>query len=128
MTGKVVAMEPRDYENWLAGNVDESPVKAGERLFSSFGCDTCHQDGPGKRVPLLRGAYGKPVRLQGGKTVLFDDAYVRTSIVNPNAEVTDGYPSIMPTFQGQLTEEQIMELILYIKSLTLAPGKSDERR
>jgi len=118
MTGKVVVMEPRDFENWLAGNTEEPPAKTGERLFDEFGCKNCHSSESGQRGPVLQGAYGKPVRLQNGRTVLFDDAYIRNSIVNPSAEITEGYRPIMPTFQGQLTEEQIMELIAYIKSLT----------
>jgi cytochrome c oxidase subunit 2 len=124
MTGKVIVMEPRDYGDWLAGNTEETPVKAGERLFSSLGCMDCHLSGSSRqRGPTLQGAYGKPVHLQNGKTVVFDEAYMRNLILNPNAEVTDGYPAIMPSFQGQVTEEQIMELISYVKTLTNSAAK-----
>jgi len=118
MIGKVIAMEPRDFEAWLAGSTDETPVKAGEKLFSRFDCVNCHAANTRQRGPALEGAYGHPVRLQTGQTVLFDDNYIRESILNPMAQITEGYRPIMPTFQGQLNEEQIMELIAYIKSLT----------
>jgi cytochrome c oxidase subunit II len=127
MGGKVVVMEPRDFEEWLAGGPSESPVKAGERLFSTFDCISCHMAGPRQRGPSLGGAFGKPVRLQGGQTVLFDDTYVRESIVNPAVRVVEGYSPIMPTFQGQLTEEQIMELIAYIRSLTPEESARQQR-
>jgi len=118
MIGKVIAMEPRDFEAWLAGSTEESPVKAGEKLFSRFDCTSCHAADARQRGPKLDGAYGHPVRLQTGQTVTFDDNYIRESILNPMAQITEGYRPIMPTFQGQLSEEQIMELIAYIKSLT----------
>jgi cytochrome c oxidase subunit 2 len=118
MIGKVIAMEPREFEAWLAGSTEETPVKAGEKLFSRFDCTNCHAPGARQRGPTLEGAYGNPVGLQSGQTVLFDDNYIRESILNPMAQITEGYRPIMPTFQGQLNEEQIMELIAYIKSLT----------
>jgi len=121
MIGKVIAMEPRDFQAWLAGVTEETPVKAGEKLFSRFDCVNCHAADARQRGPTLEGAYGHPVRLQTGQTVLFDDNYIRESILNPMAQVTEGFRPIMPTFQGQLTEEQIMELIAYIKSLTPKP-------
>lgn len=118
MIGKVVVMEPKDFQDWLAGGPEEPPAQAGEKLFSDFNCVNCHQAGAGQRCPPLEGLYGKPVRLQSGETVIFDDAYIRESITNPVAKVVAGYRPIMPTFRGQLTEEQIIDVIAYIKSLT----------
>jgi cytochrome c oxidase subunit 2 len=58
--------------------------------------------------------------LQSGQTVLADDAYIRESILNPNARLVAGYRTdVMPTFQGQITEEQLLQLIVYIKSLAI---------
>jgi len=118
MIGKVVVMEPKDFEDWLAGGPEEPPAQAGEKLFTDFNCVNCHMAGPRQRCPPLAGIYGKPVRLQGGQTAMFDDAYIRESIITPTAKVVEGYRPIMPTFRGQLTEEQIIDLIAYIKTLT----------
>ncbi len=72
------------------------------------------------RGPSLRGVYGSRVQLAGGQTVLADDAYIRESILNPNAKIVAGYkPNVMPSFQGQITEEGILQLVVYIKSLAL---------
>jgi cytochrome c oxidase subunit 2 len=121
MIGSVIVLEPDAYERWLSGGVQgESPEAAGEKLFLQQGCVTCHlADGTGPG-PSLLGLYGNPVKLTTGGTVTADDAYVRESILAPRAKVVAGYVPIMPTFQGQLTEEQIGNLIAYIKVL----GKS----
>jgi cytochrome c oxidase subunit 2 len=115
MIGSVIAMEPAEYQAWLAGTVpDVAPAVAGEKLFYRYSCQTCH----GQRAPTLAGIYGRRVQLTDGSTVLADDNYLRESILNPSARIVAGYPStIMPTFQGQLSEEQLVELIAYIKSL-----------
>jgi cytochrome c oxidase subunit II len=120
MIGWVTAMEPADFQAWLGGGAGTatSPVAAGEKLFQDLACNTCHQAGPQARGPLLAGIYGKPVELQGGGTVTIDDAYLRESIVNPQAKVVAGFQPIMPTFQGMVTEEQLLQLIAYVKSLS----------
>jgi cytochrome c oxidase subunit 2 len=98
-------------------------AQQGEKLFEQLGCATCHQlDQQQGRCPNLRGVYGSRVQLSDGKTVVADDAYIRESILNPNAKTVAGYkPDVMPTFQGQITEEQLLRLIVYIKSLA-GPG------
>jgi cytochrome c oxidase subunit II len=118
MVGQIVAMEPAQYEAWLGGGTGEaSMASAGERLFQDLGCITCHRaDGQG-RGPVLQGLYGRPVDLTGGQTVKADDAYVRESILNPAAKVVAGFQPIMPTFQGVVSEEQVLQLIEYVKSL-----------
>ena len=126
MIGWVYVMTPADYELWLSGGTKgESMAEAGARLFNQLGCITCHiADGTG-RGPVLQGIYGKPVKLMGGQSVVADEAYIRESILSPSAKIVLGYPSpsIMPTFQGQVSEEQILQLIAYIKSLS-----SEERQ
>jgi cytochrome c oxidase subunit 2 len=120
MGGKVVVMEPADYEQWLSGGpVGESLAVAGERLFQRLGCANCHSpEARGRtRGPLLAGLFGKPVALQDGRIVTADETYLRESILNPRAKVVAGYAPEMPTFQGQVTEENLLELIAYIKSL-----------
>ncbi len=120
MVGRVVVMEPAEYEQWLSGGpVGESLSVAGERLFRRLGCTNCHSpEARGRtRGPLLAGLFGKPVPLQDGKIVTADEAYIRESILNPRAKIVAGYAPEMPTFQGQVTEENLLELIAYIKSL-----------
>lgn len=118
MIGRVVVMEPVDFQNWLAGGVPgESMAEAGARLFERFNCNTCHK--PGGRGPILAGVFGRPVRLASGETVVADEGYVRESILNPTAKITAGYQPVMPTFQGQISETQVLELIAYISSLQI---------
>jgi cytochrome c oxidase subunit II len=121
MIGQVVVMEPADYQTWLAGGSGEgSMASAGEKLFQDLGCITCHRaDGQG-RGPVLLGVYGRPVTLSTGDTVIADDAYIRESILNPTAKVVAGFQPIMPTAQGVVSEEQILQLIEYVKSLASA--------
>ena len=128
MIGRVVVMELPEYEQWLKNggassvNTGETPEVAGARLFQEQRCVTCHQTN-GIMAPVLQGVFGKEVKLQGGQTAIADEAYIRESILNPTAKVVAGYQPNMPTFQGQVTEDAIMQLIAYIKSLGGAPGE-----
>jgi len=118
MIGWVTAMEPAEYEAWLGGGgAGGTMADAGAKLFQDLACATCHLDNGQGRGPVLKGAFGKPVTLQTGQTVTIDDAYVRESILNPQAKVVAGFQPIMPTFQGLVTEEQLLQLIAYVKSL-----------
>ncbi len=95
-------------------------AQQGEQLFQQLGCSTCHLLDQQGRCPILRGVYGSRVQLQDGRTVTADDAYIRESILNPNAKIVAGFrPDIMPTFQGQISEEGMLQLIVYIKSLAI---------
>ncbi len=122
MLGWVVAMDPADFANWLGTQGTQSLASQGERLFQQLGCNGCHRADSLARAPMLEGLYGRPVRLQDGSQVVADDAYIRASIVNPSAQVVDGWQPIMPTFQGQLSEEQVLDLIAYIRSIGPDPG------
>lgn len=124
MGGWVYVMEQRDFDNWLAGNVSgQTPVEAGQDLFmNKLGCASCHAGGPSQRGAKLEGIYGKDVKLANGQTVKVDDEYLRESILNPSAKIVEGYQPIMPTFKGQVTEEQLMNLVAYIKSLSGVTG------
>jgi len=123
MGGWVTVMEPSEYAAWLSGSSGQGdPVVAGEKLFVERACSTCHfSDGTG-RAPSLNGLYGSQVSLADGTTVVADDAYIRESILQPNAKIVARYQPLMPTYQGQLTEEQILALIAYIKSLQSQPA------
>jgi len=118
MIGEVVVMEPSEYQAWLSGGAAEgSLASAGEKLFADLACNTCHRPEAQGRGPVLQGLFGKTVTLQTGDTVVVDEAYVRESILNPSAKVTAGFQPIMPTFQGLVSEEQLLELIEYVKAL-----------
>lgn len=115
MIGWVYVMAPADYARWLSGGVKaESMAQAGARLYQQLGCITCHGTGRG---PAFNGLFGKPVLLENGQTVIADEAYIRRHILEPSAQTVKGYPHIMPTFKGQVNEEQLLQLIAYIKSV-----------
>jgi cytochrome c oxidase subunit II len=114
MIGKVTVMEPAAYQAWLNGSgADMAPSLAGAQIYMQYQCATCH----GVRAPSLAGLYGSQVLLDDGSKVLADDSYIRESILYPSAKIVAGYRPLMPTFKGQLTEEQVMQLVAYIKSL-----------
>ena len=121
MNGYVEVMEPTAYQQWLAGGSGSDSASAqGQKLFQDRGCAPCHtveQGGPAGRGPNLFGVFGKPQPLQSGQTVVVDEAYVRESILNPQAKLAAGYTVMMPTYQGQLNEEQVLQLIAFIRSL-----------
>jgi cytochrome c oxidase subunit 2 len=118
MIGRIVVMDPVDYQNWLSGSaVGETPAAAGERLFTQYGCNTCHLPNGQGRGPNLVGLIGKSVTLKSGETVTADEGYIRESILTPTAKVVGGYQPIMPSFAGQINEEGILQIIAYIKSL-----------
>lgn len=124
MGGWVYVMEQKDFDNWLAGNVSGgTPVEIGKDLFQNkLGCASCHAGGPQQRGAKLEGIYGKEVKLVGGQTVIADDQYIRNSILNPSSQVVEGFQPIMPTFKGQVTDEQLNGLVAYIKSLSGVTG------
>jgi len=121
MVGKVVVMDPIAYHDWLTGGGGggESLVEAGARQFQQLGCETCHKTGDTGRGPSLIEVFGKPVKLTSGEEVLVDDAYVRESILQPKAQIVAGFEPIMPIYEGQISEETILQLITYVKSLTV---------
>ncbi len=119
MGGWVYVMEQADFDNWLAGNTSgQTPVEMGKDLFQNkLGCASCHAGGPQQRGAKLEGLFGTDVKLVGGDVVKADEQYVRNSILNPASQVVEGFQPIMPTFKGQVTEEQLNALVAYIKSL-----------
>jgi cytochrome c oxidase subunit 2 len=118
MIGQVVVLEPSEFQTWLAsGQAEGSLASAGGKLFRDLACNTCHRSDAQGRGPVLDGLFGKTVTLQSGETIAVDEAYVRESIVNPNERITAGFQPIMPAYQGQVNEEQMLELIEYIRAL-----------
>jgi cytochrome c oxidase subunit 2 len=127
MIGWVYVMEPAEYEAWLSGGATEGSLASnGQKLFQQLGCSTCHLSNGQGRGPRLEGIYGKPVLLDNGESVTADDNYVRESIVDPKAKIVAGFQPIMPTFQGIVNEEQLLQLIAYIRSLGAGEGAGPE--
>jgi cytochrome c oxidase subunit 2 len=123
MGGWVYVMAPRDYEAWLSGGASGgSLAENGQKLFDELACGNSHKPDGSGRCPSLTGLFGKTVQLVGGDTVKADDGYIRESILQPQAKIVAGYGPIMPTFQGLVTEEGVMQLIEYIKSLAPPPA------
>jgi cytochrome c oxidase subunit 2 len=118
MIGRVVVLNDIEYQAWLGAGTERTPVEAGKQLFAEFDCASCHESGARQRAPSLGGLYGTQVALESGQTVLFDESYIRESVFDPAAKIARGYPAAMPTYQGQVSEEQLLGLIAYIKSLT----------
>jgi len=119
MVGEVTAMTPDDYQQWLRGaGAFGSLATEGQKVFASMGCPTCHTGADNARGPNLYNLYGKRERMQDNSIVTADESYIRESILNPSAKIVYGFQNIMPTFQGQLNEDEMIQIIEYIKSLS----------
>jgi cytochrome c oxidase subunit II len=119
MIGEVDVLSPEDYKKWLAGSTSGvSLAQNGERLFASLSCGACHNGQPDARGPNLANVYGSKLTLTNGQPVLVDEAYLRTAILNPSQHITQGFAPIMPTYQGQVSEEGLISLVEYIKNLS----------
>jgi cytochrome c oxidase subunit 2 len=142
MIGRVVVLEPHDYQRWLSGEgaaaaaVPGAPGAAasgpsladlGKAVFERTGCQTCHgvndEEAAVKVIgPALHGIYGKPVKLADGTEVVVDDAYLRRSLLEPVKEIVAGYQPIMPPYAGRLSEEELLQLIAYFKAIGPSGG------
>jgi cytochrome c oxidase subunit II len=125
MVGEVVVMEPGDYERWLRLGAEGSLALQGRKTFLKYRCLACHSADENARAPVLENLYGKAVPLSDGRVVTADENYIRESIYYPSAKIVAGYENIMPAYKGQVTEDEMIELIAYIKSL--APGQTPRR-
>ncbi len=129
MGGWVRVLEQDEYEKWLTtGNVRlasaaGTPEEAGKRLFARLGCETCHMQGASSRGPLLAGVFGREQQLTDGSTVVADEEYIRESILYPQKKLVAGYPPLMPTFKGQVSEDDLMNIVSYLKSLEATESK-----
>ncbi len=118
MIGSIIVMEQRDYDAWLGNTKDSSLAEAGQKLFKTMGCVSCHSADSDIKGPNLEGIYGKQVRLQDGSVITAEERYLRESLLAPNAKLTEGFTANMPSYQGLMTEEQILQLISYMRTLT----------
>jgi len=118
MVGKIVVMTQADYQNWLIhGQPSSTLAQSGEKLFRELGCSGCHVNSSIVRAPPLFGLFGKPVPLNGGQIVVADESYIRDSILLPAKDIAAGYTNDMPSYQGRINEEQLMEVVSYIRSI-----------
>jgi cytochrome c oxidase subunit 2 len=123
MNGWITVLDPAQYEQWLSQGQTGRPTlaQAGENLYRELGCSGCHSGSSVVRAPPLEGVFGKPVPLQDGTVTVADEAYIHDSIIFPNKQISAGYKPEMPSFQGRVSEEQILELVAYIKSIANSP-------
>jgi cytochrome c oxidase subunit 2 len=135
MIGTITAMTPDDYKKWTQESTSGmSLAQNGERLFASMGCNACHSGNAAARGPNLAQVYGSKLTLTNGSQVLVNEAYLRDAILNPSQHVTQGYSPIMPTYQGQISEDGLIDLVEYLKQLntnfrvqqTLTTSQSDQ--
>jgi cytochrome c oxidase subunit 2 len=126
MVGTVIVMEREEYREWLGSQAATgSLADQGRQLFLKLQCITCHSADAAARAPVLEGLYGRTVPLKDGRTVVADDAYLRESILYPEAKIVQGWEPLMPTFKGQVEEEELIKLLAFIK--TLRPGQTPVR-
>jgi cytochrome c oxidase subunit II len=124
MIGHVVVMQPAAFERWLAsGNASESMAAEGAARFRQYGCSGCHGASASVHAPKLEGLFGRRVQLADGSSVVADERYIHDSVMLPRKDVVAGYEPIMPSFQGEIAEDDLLEIVEYIKSLQGAdPG------
>ena len=125
MTGKVVVMQPDDFQHWLDKKAEGSRAMEGQKVFLRYRCASCHVGTGTARAPELGGLFGRDVPLQDGRVVTADEEYIRESILDPSAKIVAGYQNIMPTFRGQISEDEIIQFIAWLK--TLKPGEMPPR-
>jgi len=127
MIGWIHVMEPQDYQAWLSGGATTGTLaENGQKLFEDLACANCHKPDGSGRCPSLVGLFGSTVHLTGGATVKADEGYIRESILQPQAKIVAGYGPIMPTFQGLVTEEGVLQLVEYVKSLGPKPAPAPQ--
>jgi len=122
MIGRVLVMERADFDRWLAANSAAGSMAAmGAVRFREFGCGDCHGRNASVRAPRLEGLFGRSVLLQDGRTVIADERFIRDAVLLPNKDVPAGYEPTMPSFRGQIDEQQMLEIIEYVKSIEYVP-------
>lgn len=127
MTGWVEVMDPADYQEWqkaksASGGANVPPAEAGKSLYTAKGCLVCHSGIPGALGPNLAGIWGRKSKMMDGTEVTANEEYIRESILNSQAKLVAGYAPVMPLFKGQLSEEEVMQLLAYLKTLKAEAG------
>jgi cytochrome c oxidase subunit 2 len=122
MVGQVIAMEPADFHDWLEHSQGMgSAAQQGSKLVQSMGCTSCHKSDSSTLAPWFGGIFGKSVLLADGTSTVVNEDYIRESILNPQARLVRNYQPVMPSYQGRITEDEILSIISYIQSLKEQP-------
>ncbi|HZZ93790.1 MAG TPA: cytochrome c oxidase subunit II [Usitatibacter sp.] len=117
MGGTITVLAPQDFAMWLEkGGTEPDMAARGFAAFRRLGCSGCHDARSSVHAPDLNGIYGRIVHLQDGRSVIADEGYIRDSILLPKRDVVVGFEPVMPSFAGQATEGDILEIIAYLKS------------
>jgi cytochrome c oxidase subunit II len=123
MAGRLVVMTAPEYARWTSAQPEADDLaRQGEALFGSLGCSGCHAPASTIHAPDLHGIYGRAIPLSDGRMVTADEAYMRDSILQPAKDIVAGYAPVMPSFRGIVTEDEMIKLIAYLKSLSSAPS------
>lgn len=126
MIGTVYVMSQADYAVWLAaGSGEGSMAEQGQALFNQLGCGNCHSSVVNNAIgrgPNLVNLYGSRVDLKDGSAVKADESYIRESVMYPQSKIVAGFDDIMPTFKGLISDDGMIKLIAYVKSLGLKNG------
>jgi cytochrome c oxidase subunit 2 len=118
MTGRIVVMQQPEFERWLASqDVNGTLASQGASLFRQLGCSGCHGNGSTVRAPALEGLYGNRVALSDGTMEIADERFIRDSILKPRAKVVAGYEPLMPSYEGKISEDEIVKIVAYVKLL-----------
>jgi cytochrome c oxidase subunit 2 len=117
MVGTVVVLEPREYQRWLQYHAEGSMALKGEQVFREYRCISCHSADKNARAPVLEELYGSTVHLRDGRTITAREDYLKEHILHPGRDIVLGWENIMPPFAGQISDEEVNELIAFIKSL-----------
>jgi cytochrome c oxidase subunit 2 len=127
MTGRIVVMEQAAFEQWLTRqDVTGTLAAEGGRLFRQLGCGGCHDTGASVRAPTLEGLYGKPVPLSDGTIEIADERFIRDSILKPRGKIAAGFEPVMPSYEGKISEDELVQITAYIKSLAVAAGEASK--
>ncbi|MEM4360278.1 MAG: c-type cytochrome, partial [Candidatus Bilamarchaeaceae archaeon] len=133
MVGRVAVVTQQEFDDWLNGlaplqgsdhPVDGSLAQSGQQLFLKLQCLKCHSNQRNNKAPVLAGIYGQRRELKGGGAEIVDEQYILESILKPRAKIVQGYEPIMPSYEGQVTAEELSALVAYIRSLR--PGGTPE--
>jgi cytochrome c oxidase subunit II len=125
MIGEVIVMDKDEYQTWLTQGVDGGLASEGRKLFMKLQCSTCHSGSVGARGPILESLYHRQVALEDGRSVRADESYLRESILFPDAKIVAGFKPIMPSYLGQINEEEVQQLLAFLKALQ--PGQTPPR-
>lgn len=125
----VVHKTLEDLDAWIekySKRTTQDPVSYGEALYKNRGCKGCHSvDGSSRTGPSFKETFGNVRKLATGDTVTADANYIRESILLPKAKVVESFQPVMPSFKGQLSDDDLFCLTEYLKSVSDHAAKAD---